>query len=149
MASVNTTAILNESDLITEPDTGTGFPPNSKIGKLYELLSDNQWHCATCEIQSSQPAALIRALKRLGYEVETSKKMICDKCDSRETHRRLVSNLPKKSLKFNLQTPQEIQARIERKERDLAEVDAQRAKLVKQIEELKAELQAAILPAKA
>lgn len=143
MASVSNKARVNDSDLITEPDTGIGFRPNTKIGKLYDLLSDNEWHCATCEIQSSQPAALIRALREFGYEIETSKRKFCDHCDSRETHRRLVSNLPKKSLKFDLQTPQEIQARIERKERELAEVEAQRAKLVKQIEELKAELQKA------
>lgn len=149
MASLNNKAILNEIDLINEPDMGIGFRPNTKIGKLYDLLSDNQWHCATCEIQSSQPAALIRALREFGYEIETSKRKFCDHCDSRETHRRLVSNLPKKSLKLNLQTPQEIQARIERKERALAEVEAQRAKLVKQIEELKTELQAATLPATA
>ncbi|HEX2911040.1 MAG TPA: hypothetical protein VH186_09550 [Chloroflexia bacterium] len=79
------------------------FVEGTKIGDTFTLLSDLQWHCGRHEFPSSQPAALVRELRNLGYDIETGKNMECEgSCQGRETHWRLKSLEPARPIKMHL-----------------------------------------------
>ena len=61
------------------------FNENTKIGKYFQLLSDNEFHCRNCAgrfINSSQPAGDggIQGLKRAGIDIETRYNISCSIC---------------------------------------------------------------------
>lgn len=63
----------------------------------FQILSDLEWHCANCELPGSQPAATIRGLRRMGYELHTAAikgeepPRFCQRCGRKTTHYRLTS----------------------------------------------------------
>ncbi|KAA8710322.1 hypothetical protein F4V45_03150 [Helicobacter canis] len=66
-----------------------------------EILQDNEWHCAICDLHaSSQHAAIIRDLVKEGHEFDNESanairkykygvRMYCKKCQKETTHRKL------------------------------------------------------------
>ncbi len=73
----------------------------SKKDNFLNILKDNEWHCAICDLgNSSQHAAIIRDLAKDGCEFDNNSeeatqtysygvKKWCNKCQKQTTHRRL------------------------------------------------------------
>lgn len=73
----------------------------TKKNEMKEILSDNKWHCAVCDLgKSSQHAAIIRDLAEEGCEFDNALdnatrtykygvEMWCKKCKRKTTHRKL------------------------------------------------------------
>lgn len=73
----------------------------SQKDQFLEILKDNEWHCAVCDLNiSSQHAAVIRDLVGKGYKFDNTAddatkkydygiKKWCEKCQKETTHRRL------------------------------------------------------------
>lgn len=68
--------------------------------KTLNTLSNLKWHCSICDLPGSQPAAIIRDLRRKGFEIETASIKCgggpknCEKCGEKTTHYRLVDIKP-------------------------------------------------------
>lgn len=73
------------------------FKPGTLAYETFKILSDLNWHCADCELPGSQPAATIRDLRRMGYEILTAAikadnpPRYCKRCNRKTTHYRLKS----------------------------------------------------------
>jgi hypothetical protein len=80
--------------------SGNPFNPGTNAHKIFELLSDLKWYCAACEMPGSQPAAVIRDLRRMGYKITTSARKgstrprYCPNCRKETTHYKLESLYP-------------------------------------------------------
>jgi hypothetical protein len=48
------------------------FKKGSQRYELFKILSDLKWHCASCQLPGSQPAATIRDLRRMGFDIKTA-----------------------------------------------------------------------------
>ncbi|HEX2915465.1 MAG TPA: hypothetical protein VH186_32195 [Chloroflexia bacterium] len=111
------------------------FVEGTKIGDTFTLLSDLQWHCGRHEFPSSQPAALIRELRNLGYDIETGKNMECEgSCQGKGTHWRLKSLEPARPIKMHL--PSSAQALLSSRLEELQKLEKRREFLVSEINKL-------------
>jgi len=77
------------------------YKKRSQRYDLFEILSDLEWHCANCELPGSQPAASIRDLRRMGYDILSAAQKggnepakFCRKCKKKRTHYRLTNIKP-------------------------------------------------------
>lgn len=75
------------------------YREDSQAYKVFNLLSDREWHCSICELTKygSQPAATIRDLRRKGYEVLSAAQKggdeparYCNVCKRKTTHYKLA-----------------------------------------------------------
>ncbi|EAJ1264809.1 hypothetical protein CJ165_04790 [Campylobacter jejuni] len=67
--------------------------------KILDIVKDKEWHCSICDFGklSSQSAAIIRDLRKDGYEFESDSNnpnrfcqiKFCNKCDKNTIHRKL------------------------------------------------------------
>ncbi|HEX2910806.1 MAG TPA: hypothetical protein VH186_08365 [Chloroflexia bacterium] len=111
------------------------FIEGTKIGDTFTLLSDLRWHCGRHEFPSSQPAALVRELRNLGYDIETGKNLECEgPCQDRETHWRLKSLEPARPIKMHL--PSSAQALLSSKLEELEKLEKRREFLISEINKL-------------
>ena len=132
-------------------DLSHEFRKGSKLDSVFTLLSDNKWHCSRHEMSSSQPAGLIRVFRDLGYSIQTRRRVYCTTCNSRETQRRMTSNLPnlaqkkKKSLATASEsvvqvmvagTKAELETKLGSKRGELAELNTWRRQLLVEIKQL-------------
>ncbi|MCM1041286.1 MAG: hypothetical protein NC396_02500 [Bacteroides sp.] len=80
----------------------------SKADDLLKACQQNleNWTCAYCASNSTQPAATFRELKKQGYKFEEcapqrwGKTILCDKCGTKRTHYKLLEikpSLPEKT----------------------------------------------------
>jgi ribosomal protein L37AE/L43A len=62
--------------------------------KVYERLSDKQWHCTKCDLEAAQ-AATFRDMKKVGISFDTDKngneykEIFCITCGVKRVHRKL------------------------------------------------------------
>lgn len=94
-------------------------PSNSgtKRAKTFDILSDCEWHCASCELPSSQPAKDIQQLRKKGFVFEGDCNMwgeyqYCDSCDSKTVHRRLKHPFPTKKRIDRKEMPSSFKTRV-------------------------------------
>lgn len=95
------------------------FSRDSQIRQLFDILSDLEWHCASCELPGSQPAATIRDLRRMGYDVKSAARKggdeaarYCERCRQIRTHYRLTDHRPVHSPKERSSLPGWLVERI-------------------------------------
>jgi hypothetical protein len=69
------------------------FNKGTQVYKIFEILSDGNWHCGKHELPGTQPAKPIQFIRQNGYEVENSR-IHCSVCGYPTVHRRLVSTSP-------------------------------------------------------
>lgn len=73
------------------------YKEGTNLYKVFNILSDLQWHCSVCELPGSQPAKLIQLIRNQGYDfdndggVNWEKRILCSNCGKRTSHRRLTS----------------------------------------------------------
>lgn len=99
--------------------TENPFLGSSQRRQLFETLSDLEWHCASCELPGSQPAAAIRDLRRMGYDVKTAARKggvegarYCNTCRQIRTHFKLTDLRPIHSPKERTSLPEWLVDRI-------------------------------------
>lgn len=98
--------------------TENPFRKGSQRNKLFDIMSDLEWHCASCELPGSQPAATIRDLRRKGYDIETAsikfgkKAKMCENCGQLRTHYRLTDIKPIHSPKERSSLPDWLVDRV-------------------------------------
>ncbi len=68
----------------------------TQIYKIFEILSDLQWHCSEHELPWSQPAKALQMIRQAWYEMEKTwqnyeKRMFCDTCKRKTPFRKLIS----------------------------------------------------------
>lgn len=74
--------------------------PGTKRGRTFEILSDCEWHCPSCELPSTQSAKDIQMLRKEGFEfVQESGQgqgeyRDCPNCGETTFHRRLKYPFP-------------------------------------------------------
>ena len=93
------------------------FNKKTQIGRILEILSDLEWHCAECELPGSQPAKAIQILRQHGFEFEKAgsnweKRIYCHKCKRTTSHRRLISKEPVNRSWVRKGIPPKLAARI-------------------------------------
>ncbi|MFB6197302.1 MAG: hypothetical protein ABEI52_03385 [Halobacteriaceae archaeon] len=95
--------------------------PDTKRGRTFEILSDGEWHCLSCEFPSSQPAKDIQMFRKEGFEfVQESGQgyganRYCENCEDTQFHRKLKYPFPtERSI-----TRQEMPDSFKRRVRDL------------------------------
>jgi len=70
------------------------FREGSQRYRVYEKLTDNQWHCTKCDLDAAQ-AATFRDMKKIGVEFDTDEKgneykeLFCTTCGVGRVHRKL------------------------------------------------------------
>jgi len=89
----------------------------TKRAKTFEILSDCEWHCASCELPSSQPAKDIQQLRKKGFVFEGDGNMwgeyqYCENCDSKTVHRRLKYPFPTKKRIDRKEMPTSFKTRV-------------------------------------
>lgn len=72
---------------------GIPFKEGTKIFRVFQTLSDGDWHCGKCELPGTQPAKTIQTIRQNGYEIE-NETILCSICKDKTVHRRLVSTTP-------------------------------------------------------
>lgn len=75
----------------------------TQLYKIFQILSDLEWHCAKHELPGTQPAKPIQILRQHGYLIENKTKL-CISCNSRTVHRRLIS--------LDIETPSIVRQQI-------------------------------------
>lgn len=68
----------------------------TQIYKIFEILSDLQWHCSEHELPWSQPAKALQMIRQAWYEMEKTwqnyeKRMFCKICERKTPFRKLIS----------------------------------------------------------
>lgn len=88
------------------------FKKGTQRFNFFEILSDLHWHCANCELPGSQPAATIRDLRRMGYNIISAARKganesakYCKKCKTIRTHYKLTNIKPIHSPKERSSLP--------------------------------------------
>ena len=72
----------------------------TKRAQTFEILSDCEWHCSSCELPSSQPAKDIQMLRKEGFEfVQNTGQgqgdfLHCDNCADTTFHRKIKYPFP-------------------------------------------------------
>lgn len=70
------------------------FSEGTQVYKVFEKLSDKQWHCTKCDLDAAQ-AATFRNMKLKGVTFDTDengneyKKILCTTCGTERVHRKL------------------------------------------------------------
>jgi len=89
-------------DRILEYATKNWNPSNdgTKRAQTFDILSDCEWHCSSCELPSSQPAKDIQMLRKEGFEfVQNTGQgqgdyLHCDNCKDTTFHRKMKYPFP-------------------------------------------------------
>jgi len=68
----------------------------TQIYKIFEILSDLEWHCSEHELPWSQPAKALQMIRQAWYKMEKiganyEKRMFCETCQRKTPHRKLIS----------------------------------------------------------
>lgn len=76
--------------------TTNPFNEGTQIYKIFEILSDLNWHCSEHELPGSQPAKALQMIRQAGFEMEKvgsnyEKRILCSVCGRKTPHRKLVS----------------------------------------------------------
>ncbi len=87
------------------------FKPGTKQARLFEILSDLEWHCGKHELPGTQPAKAIQILRQHGYVVE-NQTQYCDTCSERTVHRKLLSTDTSNVSKIRMQFPEQLRRRV-------------------------------------
>ncbi|MDD5693237.1 MAG: hypothetical protein PHU86_02100 [Patescibacteria group bacterium] len=72
------------------------YSSSTQKSKIFEVLSDLEWHCSECELPGSQPAKALQGIRQDGFDLEKvgsnwAKNMYCENCKRNTPHRRLTS----------------------------------------------------------
>ncbi|NVP18013.1 hypothetical protein HUU51_04820 [Candidatus Gracilibacteria bacterium] len=72
------------------------FNEGTQIYKIFEILSDLEWHCSEHELPGSQPAKALQMIRQAGYKMEKvganyEKRMFCEVCQRKTPFRKLIS----------------------------------------------------------
>lgn len=72
------------------------FKEWTQIHKIFEILSDLNWHCSEHELPWSQPAKALQMIRQAWYKMEKNwsnyeKRMFCDVCQRKTPFRKLIS----------------------------------------------------------
>ena len=89
------------------------FREGTRIYEIFQILSDEQWHCGKHELPGTQPAKAIQIIRQNGYEIE-NQTVFCSVCGYRTVHRRLVSIQPTQAAFVRSQFPERLRRRIKR-----------------------------------
>lgn len=87
------------------------FNKGTQIYRIFQLLSDGDWHCGKHELPGTQPAKGIQVIRQHGYEIE-NKKILCTVCGYKAVHRRLVSITPSQSSTIRSSLPETLKRKI-------------------------------------
>lgn len=76
--------------------TKNPFNEWTQIYKIFEILSDLEWHCSEHELPWSQPAKALQMIRQAWYKMEQvganyEKRMFCEVCQRKTPFRKLVS----------------------------------------------------------
>jgi len=76
--------------------TKNPFNEWTQIYKIFEILSDLNWHCSEHELPWSQPAKALQMIRQAWYKMEKfwanyEKRIFCEVCQRKTPHRKLVS----------------------------------------------------------
>ncbi len=76
--------------------TNNPFNNWTQIYKIFEILSDLNWHCSEHELPGSQPAKALQMIRQAGFVMEQvwsnyEKRIFCEICGRKTPHRKLVS----------------------------------------------------------
>lgn len=72
------------------------FTEWTQIYKIFDILSDLEWHCSEHELPGSQPAKALQMIRQAWFEMEKiganyEKRIFCETCGRKTPHRKLVS----------------------------------------------------------
>jgi hypothetical protein len=87
------------------------FNQGTQIYRIFQLLSDGDWHCGKHELPGTQPAKAIQIIRQNGYEIE-NKKTLCPVCGYKTVHRRLISITPSNRSVIRSSLPESLKRRI-------------------------------------
>ncbi len=86
-------------------------------GKVFEILSDCEWHCADCELPGSQVAKDIQQIRIEGFEFEGSpsfwgENRHCENCERKTVHRRMKYPFPTDESVTRGDMPESFKTRV-------------------------------------
>lgn len=76
--------------------TNNPYASGTQKNRIFEVLSDLEWHCSECELPGSQPAKALQGLRQDGFDLEKvgsnwAKNIYCETCKRSTPHRKLIS----------------------------------------------------------
>lgn len=87
------------------------FNQNTKLARMFTILSDGELHCGKHELPGTQPAKAIQIMRQHGFSIENVTRY-CPVCDDRTVHRRLISTVPSTPSFVRQPIPKRLRQRV-------------------------------------